>query len=299
MNVGQLVSVIFVTLYLINNIGDFAGEIKDFVFDLGVLSEMQSYLNDLFSFSNNVSVGEAMPPIKNTLVSTTVPVTSGEVIFDNVTFRYPSREDYALRNVRLTLHPRQTVVFKGKIGSGKSTMTKLLLKLYTPDAGHIAIDGHDIAHFTPQTIRQHIGYVAQSPVLFNRSIYENIVYGSPIPITKDTVETYIEQSGVMPLFETVPNGIDTRVGKRGEYLSGGQRQAVVLLRLALADQHKPIYILDEPTSAMDYESKHYVLGLLRKVIQHKTCIIVSHDDDVIHAADRVVEFRRGVVVSES
>ena len=269
---------------------------------------MQDYLNTLFLFKSNTTDDTNA----NTHLQTQIDeqhheqtdhtdhtnITHGQIEFHNISFKYPERKDYALKRVSLTIPPFQSVVFKGKIGSGKSTMTKLLLKLYSPTEGFIKIDGHNIAYSTPEQIREYIGYVAQSPILFNRSIYDNIVYGSKKTLSKKEVNMFIESSGVSPLFETVPKGLDTIVGKRGDFLSGGQRQAVVLLRLALADQHKPILILDEPTSAMDYESKHYVIQLLKKIIQHKTCIIVSHDDDVIQIADKSVEFRRGEILVE-
>lgn len=309
LTMGQLVSVVFVTLYLIGNVGDFAGEIKDFMFDLGVLAEMQRYLDGLFAFgkanprtkathgtaANNRTHAQATPTSTHT--TRALHITNGAIRFDHVTFAYVGNRRPALRDVSLTIPAKQSVAVVGQIGSGKSTLTRLLLRLYTPQHGRIYIDDSDITHADPVSVRKHIGYVAQNPVLFHRSIYENIVYGSAHPRpTKAQVSAFIRQAGVQPLFDTVPRGLDTSAGRRGEHLSGGQRQAVVLLRMALADKDKPIVLLDEPTSALDTESKHYVMRLLRTLMRDRTCIMVTHDTELLNVVERVVEFRGGGIV---
>ena len=288
LQLGQLVSVVFVTLYLINNVGDFAGEIKDFTYGIGVLAEMQRYINELFSFGHaNKSVADT------SATSPAFHVNQGNVTFHEVSYTYGNATSKALDNVSFHVPGGTSVALVGKIGSGKSTVTKLLLKLYEPDSGTISIDGQPLHTVPPNVAREHIGYVAQTPTLFNRSIYENIVYGNKKPISKKEVWLFIQQSGVEPLFETVPNGLDTLVGKRGEHLSGGQRQTIVLLRLALAHSHKKVFLLDEPTSALDYESKHYVLKLLKKLMQNHTCLVVTHDDEVVRVMDDVMTFGGG------
>lgn len=288
LQLGQLVSVVFVTLYLINNVGNFAGEIKDFTYGIGVLAEMQRYINELFSF------GHTNKPTTDTrAVSLPFHVDQGSVTFHNVSYTYSNATTKALDNVSFHVPGGTSVALVGKIGSGKSTVTKLLLKLHEPDSGTISIDGQPLHTVPPDVAREHIGYVAQTPTLFNRSIYENIVYGNKKPISKKEVWLFIQQSGVEPLFETVPNGLDTVVGKRGEHLSGGQRQTIVLLRLALAHSHKKVFLLDEPTSALDYESKHYVLKLLKRLMLNHTCLVVTHDDEVVRVMDGVLTFGGG------
>lgn len=293
LNLGQLVSVVFVTLYLISNIGDFAGEIKDFTYGLGVLSEMQRYIDELFEF------GHARSSTATDVSPGTFHPTKGTVSFQNVSYTYSNSKTKALDRVSLEVKDGTSVALTGKIGSGKSTVTKLLLRLYTPATGTIRVDDTVINTLPPEEVRQYIGYVSQTPILFNRSIYDNIVYGSKKPISKKEVWAFIRRSGVEPLFETVPNGLNTVVGKRGEYLSGGQRQTIALLRLALADSHKPIFLLDEPTSALDYESKHYVLALLKKLMRNHTCIVVTHDEDVERMMDNVLVFNAGKLVSKT
>ena len=292
LHLGQLVSVVFVTLYLINNIGDFAGEIKEFTFGIGVLAEMQRYINELFAFGHD----HRNPRISSN--KTILNVSRGDVVFENVSYTYTNATKKVLHNVSFKVNGGQSIALTGKIGSGKSTATKLLLRFYTPDRGIIRIDNTPINTLPPELVRKYIGYIPQTPILFNRSIYDNIVYGSQKPLSKQEVWMFIQRSGVEPLFETVPNGLNTMAGKRGENLSGGQRQTIAMLRLVLSDGNKPIFIMDEPTSALDYESKHYVLKLLRKLMRNHTCLVVSHDKDVVQMMGDVAVFRAGELVDK-
>ena len=315
--VGSLVSVIFVNLFLIGNIQDFAGEIRDFVFNLGVMAEIQEYLYTLFGRGRKQgATAHATAGASRTATNTTAPASThtprrrrlalpkGRVTFRGVTFRYPGRTTPALRDVSLTIRAGETVAVVGPIGSGKSTVTKLLLRLYTPQRGVVAIDGRDLSQYPPQVVRRHLGYVPQSPVLFDRSLYANLVYGtSPgrAP-SKAKVRAFVRRMGVAPLFANVPGGLDARVGKHGEQLSGGQRQAVVLLRLALADAfgHGPtraVLLLDEPTAALDPRSKQYVLALIRRLAKGRTTVIVTHDAAAVKVAERVVRMEGGRVAS--
>ena len=301
-SVGSLVSIIFVNLFLIGNIQDFAGEIRDFVFNLGVMAEIQAYLNTLFGRGR--THGAVTVPLAT---STRNPhrrlaLAKGRVTLRGVTFRYPGRTTPALRDVSLTIRAGETVAIVGPIGSGKSTVTKLLLRLYTPQKGVVAIDGHDLSQYPPQVVRRHLGYVPQSPVLFDRSLYANLVYGtSPghVP-SKAKVHAFVRRMGVAPLFANVQGGLGARVGKHGEQLSGGQRQAVVLLRLAIADAfgHGPkrvVLLLDEPTAALDPRSKQYVLALIRRLAKGRTTVIVTHDSAAVKVAERVVRLVGGRV----
>ena len=309
-SVGSLVSIIFVNLFLIGNIQDFAGEIRDFVFNLGVMAEIQEYLYTLLGRGRkhgdtaHATAGAshtAVPPAStHTLRRLALP--KGRIAFRGVTFRYPGRTTPALKNVSLTIHAGETVAIVGPIGSGKSTITKLLLRLYTSQNGVVAIDGRDLSQYPPQVVRRHLGYVPQSPVLFDRSLYANLVYGtSPghAP-SKAKVRAFVRRMGVAPLFANVTGGLEARVGKHGEQLSGGQRQAVVLLRLALADAfgHGPkraVLLLDEPTAALDPRSKQYVLALIRRLAKGRTTVIVTHDAAAVKVAERVVRMVGGRV----
>ena len=302
-SVGSLVSIIFVNLFLIGNIQDFAGEIRDFVFNLGVMAEIQAYLNTLFGRGRRTHRAVTVPLATFTRnPHRRLSLSKGRVTLRGVTFRYPGRTTPALKNVSLTIRAGETVAIVGPIGSGKSTITKLLLRLYTPQQGVVAIDGRDLSQYPPQVVRRHLGYVPQSPVLFDRSLYANLVYGtSPghVP-SKAKVRAFVRRMGVAPLFANVQGGLDARVGKHGEQLSGGQRQAVVLLRLAIADAfgHGPkraVLLLDEPTAALDPRSKQYVLALIRRLAKGRTTIIVTHDSAAVKVAEREVRMEGGRV----
>jgi ABC-type bacteriocin/lantibiotic exporter with double-glycine peptidase domain len=185
----------------------------------------------------------------------------------------------------------------GDIGSGKSTLLKLLLKLHHCTQGTIAVDGVPLHRCTPTAIRERIGHIQQQPRLFNRSIYDNIVYEmDTTKWTPSRVQHKINDLQVNGLFTNLPEGLQTKVGKNGSQISGGQRQAIMLLRMALSD--KPILTLDEPTSALDANNKKLVLSMIRKISRNKTCFIVTHDDDVRQSVDRVIVFKRGSVLKD-
>ena len=299
-SVGSLVSIIFVNLFLIGNIQDFAGEIRDFVFNLGVMAEIQDYLNKLFAKAKQT---QQVP--NKALVSNRLSLKRGHVRFNHVTFRYPGKSVPALKQVSLTIPPQQTVVIVGPIGSGKSTIAKLLLRLYTPASGTVSIDGQNIAKYNPQHVRKFIGYVPQSPTLFDRTLYMNLVYGTTQKTapSRRVVQQFIQHMGVAPLFQNVQGGLDGYVGKHGEQLSGGQRQAVVLLRLAIADRFgsgpkRTVLLLDEPTAALDAQSKRYVLTLIQKIAKGRTTIIVTHDATVMKIAHRIIRMQAGQIASD-
>ena len=286
--IGQLVSVVFVTLYMIGNIGDFAGEIKDFMFDLGIMAEMQRYLDGLFAFGQH---GPAtLPPSDR---STRTPLTqaplthhpfhipNGTIRFHNVRFRYPNTAQPALRDTSFTIPAGTSVALVGKIGSGKSTVTKLLCGC-TPLKPAVSLL---MALTSPIPQKTFVRALATWPKPLRCSTEPSTTTLSTEakPPSKRDVALYIEHSGIAPLFETVRHGLDTHVGKRGEHLSGGQRQAVALLRMALSghrDTHR-VLLLDEPTSALDHESKHYVMRLMRRLMTGRTCVVVTHDEEVV------------------
>ena len=298
-SVGSLVSIIFVNLFLIGNIQDFAGEIRDFVFNLGVMAEIQQYLNKLFTKATRTKYKS------DKTRSTNLSLKRGHVRFNDVTFRYPGKSLPALKHVSLTIPSQQTVVIVGPIGSGKSTITKLLLRLYTSTSGTVFIDGRNIAKYDPQHVRMFIGYVPQSPTLFDRTLYMNLVYGTTHKTapSRQVVQQFIQHMGVAPLFQNVQGGLDAYVGKHGEQLSGGQRQAVVLLRLAISDRFgsgpkRTVLLLDEPTAALDAQSKKYVLQLIQKIAKGRTTIIVTHDATVMKIAHRIIRMRDGQITSD-
>jgi len=215
------------------------------------------------------------------------PPFSGLIEFKNVTFTYPDEEKPALKDVSFTIHPGEKVAIIGKIGSGKSTIVKLLLGLYEPDSGDIFIDGNgiDIKQINPADIRRNIAYVAQDITLFRGTLKDNLVIRAP----HADDETILRASKIACVDEFVnihPLGFEMQVGERGEGLSGGQRQSVSIARAFLIDS--PIVLFDEPTSMMDSQTEAKVMRNIQENIGDKTLILVTHKNSLLNVADRVI-----------
>jgi len=185
----------------------------------------------------------------------------------------------------------------GKIGSGKSTLISLLMKYQTPQAGEIFIKGVPYSTLSSKEIRKRVCYIPQSPILLNRSVYENIVYGLSAPPNAEEIMATIKQLGLTSFLENLPKGLDTNVGVHGSKLSGGQRQIIWILKALFS---KPdIIIMDEPTAAVDDSTKQSVHKLLTKVMKDKTVIMITHDPYLLKFASRVITMKEGVVVQDS
>jgi ATP-binding cassette subfamily C protein LapB len=213
------------------------------------------------------------------------PPFSGLIEFKNVTFTYPGEEKPALQNVSFTIHPGEKVAIIGKIGSGKSTIVKLLLGLYEPDSGDIFIDGIDIKQINPADIRRNIAYVAQDITLFRGTLKDNLVIRAP----HADDEAILRASKLACVDEFVnihPLGFEMQVGERGEGLSGGQRQSVSIARAFLIDS--PIVLFDEPTSMMDSQTESRVMKNIEQSIGDKTLILVTHKNSLLNVAQRVI-----------
>jgi ATP-binding cassette subfamily B protein len=211
----------------------------------------------------------------------------GEIRFDHVTFRYPSRpEARALDGFDLHIRPGETVAFVGPSGAGKSTTFQLLLRFYDPAEGAILVDGVNVAAAEPEQVRARIGLVPQDTVLFAASARENIRYGRP-RATDAEVDEFLRK---------LPEGYDTFLGERGTRLSGGQRQRIAIARAILRDP--PILLLDEATSALDAESERLVQGALDRLMQNRTTIIIAHRLATVLQADRIVVMDHGRIVAQ-
>jgi len=215
----------------------------------------------------------------------------GAILFDNVTFHYPSRpETAALANFNLEVAPGETVAFVGPSGAGKSTTFQLLLRFYDPDAGRVVIDDRRLTDLKPQDVRQHIGLVPQDTVLFGASARENIRYGRPTASDAE-IEAAAVAAAADEFLRKLPQGYDTFLGERGTRLSGGQRQRIALARAIL--KNPPILLLDEATSALDAESERLVQEALEKLMHGRTTIIIAHRLATVLKADRIVVLDHG------
>lgn len=219
----------------------------------------------------------------------------GDIEFKNVEFSYPDTDQSALRNVTFRIQAGEKVGIIGKVGSGKSTIQRLILGLYQPTEGAVLVDGVDVRQIDPAELRRAIGFVPQDTNLFFGSLRENIAMGAPFA-DDEMILASAELAGVMEFANRHPRGFDMPVGERGESLSGGQRQAVAIARALLNDP--PILLLDEPTSAMDHQSEDRLRARLRTFAKQKTVIIVTHRTSLLDLVDRLIVIDNGQIVAD-
>ena len=219
----------------------------------------------------------------------------GEVRFDNVSFRYPSRPDaLALADFSLEVKPGETVALVGPSGAGKSTVLQLLLRYYDADAGTISLDGVDLRQTDPRALRTRLALVPQDPVIFAASVTENVRYGRP-GASDAEVEAACAAAYASEFIERLPEAMDTFLGERGVRLSGGQRQRLSIARALLAD--RAVLLLDEATSSLDAASEHYVQMALARLMQNRTTLIVAHRLATVQNADRIVVMDEGRIIA--
>jgi len=223
------------------------------------------------------------------------PEIRGEIEFRDVHFSYPGREEQALRGVSLRIRQGEHVVILGRIGSGKSTLQKLILGLYAPTKGAVLLDGVDLRQLDPADLRRSLGYVAQDSMLFFGSLRDNIAIRAPYADDRSLVAA-AELAGLTEFVNRHPEGFDMPVSERGESLSGGQRQSIAIARAVLLDP--PVLLLDEPTSAMDFASEAQLKERVHEFGRHKTMIIVTHRTSLMDLADRIIVMDDGRIVAD-
>jgi len=216
----------------------------------------------------------------------------GKIEFKNVTFSYPDSEIPALDDVSFVIEAGEKVGIIGRIGSGKSTIEKLILKLYEPNEGSILIDGIDIAQLDPALLRKRIGYVSQDIALFRGTIKENILHRNPVASDELLLKAGI-LSGVDSFVRRNPLGYDMPIGERGQGVSGGQRQSIGIARALISDA--PLMLLDEPTNALDQLSETELMQNLEKVFQPKTLILITQKLSLLSFVERVIVMHEGKV----
>ncbi|MDR2216652.1 MAG: ATP-binding cassette domain-containing protein [Nevskiaceae bacterium] len=219
----------------------------------------------------------------------------GELRFEQVSFRYPSRpESAALADFTLNIAPGETVAFVGPSGAGKSTTFQLTLRFYDPLSGSVQLDGVNIRDFDPVALRSRIGLVPQETVLFGASARENIRYGRPDASDAD-IESAAKAAAAHEFIMNLPQGYDTFLGERGTRLSGGQRQRIAIARAILKDP--PVLLLDEATSSLDAESELAVQQALEGLMSSRTTLIIAHRLATVLKADRIVVMDQGRIVA--
>lgn len=225
-----------------------------------------------------------------------LPPVQGQIKFDNVTFRYDTGEEKnTLQNISFEVRAGQTIAIVGRSGSGKSTLVKLLQGLYYPDQGEIWIDGHDIRHVSPQSLRSQLGVVPQDCFLFSGTIVENITLYRP-EYTLDQAIDAAKLAEAHPFIQTMTLGYNTKVGERGANLSGGQRQRIAIARALIGNP--PILILDEATSSLDTESERRFQQNLARLSRNRTIFIIAHRLSTIRHADQILVLDRGLLAEQ-
>ena len=222
-------------------------------------------------------------------------VANPSIELRDVSYAYSDGDENVINNISVTIPAGQKVGLVGHSGSGKTTITHLLLRFDDVTSGAILIDGQDTSTVTQESLRQTIAYVPQEPMLFHRSLRENIAYGRPNASDAE-IRKAAKQANALSFIEQLPHGFDTLVGERGVKLSGGQRQRIAIARAILKDA--PILILDEATSALDSESEKYIQQALENLMKNKTSIVIAHRLSTIAKLDRILVLDNGQIAED-
>ena len=224
-----------------------------------------------------------------------LPPIKGDIRLENVGFRYRIDSPLVLQHVSLQIPAGQVIGIVGASGSGKSTMAKLIQRLYVPEVGRVLVDGVDLNVADPSWLRRQIGVVLQENVLFNRTVRENIALADP-GAPMDRVIAAAQLAGAHEFVLTLPEGYGTVIGERGATLSGGQRQRIAIARALMGDPR--ILIFDEATSALDYESEAAIQANMRQICRGRSVIVIAHRLSTLRTADRIITLERGEIIED-
>ncbi|AHG44439.1 multidrug ABC transporter ATPase [Rhizobium leguminosarum bv. trifolii CB782] len=227
--------------------------------------------------------------------ATPIQIGKGEIVFDRITFQYGAHPSPLYEEFSVTIKPGERVGLVGHSGSGKTTFVKLIQRLYDVNSGAIRIDGQNIARVEQASLRGQIAIVQQEPILFHRTLAENIAYSRPNASRRE-IEQAAKQASAHDFILSLPKGYETMVGERGVKLSGGERQRVAIARAFLADA--PILILDEATSSLDSESEVQIQQAMERLMDGRTTLVVAHRLSTVRALDRLLVFDKGKIVEE-
>lgn len=261
-----------------------------------VLSLVQMYDSLIYEFRNITnSVGNFMEleryfaefKLDDTKLDNMFKITNGNIQFKNINLSFDNRT--ILTNFNLTIEGNKKTGIIGEMGGGKTSLLKILLDLIKYN-GDVLIDGQNTKRYDHNIIMKHVTYVPQNPKLFNRTIYENLAYGTDY--TKQKVIEIIKKYDLSEFFTSFKKGLDTKVGKNGEKVSGGQRQMIFIMRVLIQD--KKIILFDEPTASLDFEHKLKLIDLIKK-IKNKTIIIVTHDTTIFDVFDKIILMENGEI----
>lgn len=256
---------------------------------------LRQYNRAIGDASDMIKILSIEPEIKNPENPEKVKINDGAIELKNVIFTHHENSDALFRGLSLKIEPGEKIGLVGHSGSGKTTLTKLLLRFSDIDGGQILMDGQDIRNIKQDDLRSRLAYVPQEPLLFHRSLSENISYGKP-EATQAEIRKAAKLAHADEFIQGLPQGYDTLVGERGVKLSGGQRQRVAIARAMIKDA--PILVLDEATSALDSESEKLIQDALWKLMEGRTAIVIAHRLSTVQRMDRIVVLEDGQIVEQ-
>ncbi len=263
-----------------------------------MLTSVMQSVNQAFGDAHDMTVVLDEPRLVDDVENAPeLKVTHGEISFTDLSFSYSdgNAPTEVFDNFNLHIPSGQRIGLVGKSGSGKTTVTRLLLRLSDIQGGTVSIDGQDISKVSQSSLRRQIAYVPQEPLLFHRTIAENIAYGRP-DATNEQIRQAAIDANALEFIETLPDGFETITGERGVKLSGGQRQRIAIARAILTNA--PILVLDEATSALDSESEQLIQDALENLMQGKTSIVVAHRLSTVARLDRIVVLKDGKIIED-
>jgi ABC-type bacteriocin/lantibiotic exporter with double-glycine peptidase domain len=281
---GTFISLFIIMLYIINSMWRMIGNVKEIVLKWGMIKETLEIFNKCTKIKEDNGITYEEP-------------NKMGIIFKDIWYYFEDEKGIRrdiFEGLNLEFNNNEKVLIIGQIGSGKTTILKMMMKYIEPIRGEIFINNISFSKINCNELRRYIGYIPQTPILFNRSIYENITYGVK-GYDKYAVITLINQLGLEDIFSQLPAGMDTNVGKYGSKISGGQRQIVWILRTIL--QNPPIILMDEPTASIDETTKVIVHNLLTVLMKDKTVIMVTHDPFLLKFTNRTIEMKHGKVIN--
>ena len=262
------------------------------VFSNHSLKNINNALGDAYDMTKILAI---TPSIQDPLLPLKLSEDKGNVDFKNITFTHADNDRALFNNLSLSIKPGEKIGLVGHSGSGKTTITSLILRFADLDAGTIEVDGQDISQIKQSDLRSKITYVPQEPLMFHRTIAENIAYGNP-KATQEQITAIAKLANAHEFIHTLPLGYDTLVGERGVKLSGGQRQRIAIARAMI--KNAPILVLDEATSALDSESEKLIQQALWKLMEGRTAIVIAHRLSTIQKMDRIIVLDRGRILEQ-
>jgi ATP-binding cassette, subfamily B, bacterial len=253
---------------------------------------LQRSVNEL---DDLVAIHQLPPQVANALGARALQPRNGHIRFEHVRFRYENQPEAVFEDLDLEIAPQEKVALVGESGAGKTTLVKLLQRLYDVNGGRILIDGQDVRDVTQESLRAGIALVPQEPILFHRTLRENIAYARP-DASADEIIRAARKAHAHDFIIRLAEGYDSMVGERGIKLSGGERQRIAIARAILS--HAPILVLDEATSSLDSITEHHIQEAIANVMAERTAILIAHRLSTVRQCDRILVFDHGSIVEQ-